>query len=264
MGLSDLMRGRQLSKPPEAPVKAAVTGVTVTMRTEMVHVVGGTYRLDKARADAKQVGERLAVMAGKRDLLQQQLDDAVLKRLEAQHNLNVYDKVLVLLQKTSEYAREQVKSRIEELVTTALNVVYARPYRFWMVLDIAAGKPVAEYWVDIEGVHVQLKPPDYGKGGGVIDVVTVALRLGIFELEQEQGPLFFDEVGKHIDKWAAPGLAYFLHEYGQKFNRQIVLITHSSQLAASSDLAVKLYQEKGRSYTTGKIEDDEGGADSEA
>lgn len=257
MGLSDLMRGRQLSKPPESPLKAAVTGVTVTM----VHAVPGSYRLDKARADAKQMGERLAIMAGKRDLLQQQLDDAVLRRLEAQHNLSVYDKVLVLLQKTSEYAREQVKSRIEELVTTALNVVYARPYRFWMVLETLAGKPVAEYWVDIEGVHVQLKPPEYGKGGGVIDVVTVALRLGIFELEQEQGPLFFDEVGKHIDKWAAPGLAYFLHEYGQKFNRQIVLITHSSQLASAGDMAVKLYQEKGRSYTTSKIEDDEGGAE---
>src|SRR3972149_360689 len=125
MGLSDLMRGRQISKPPAAPLKAAVTGVTVTLTTEMVRAVPGSYRLDKARADAKQIGERLAVMAGKRDLLQQQLDDAILKRLEAQHNLNVYDKVLVLLQKTSEYAREQVKSRIEELVTTALNVVYA-------------------------------------------------------------------------------------------------------------------------------------------
>ena len=248
MGLADLMRGRNTA--PVAPTQAQEQSKPEEL------IAGAIYRLGKARADAKLAAKSLAVMEAKRDLLQEQMDDAIIRRLEAQHTLDVLDNVLILLQKTSEYAREQVKARMEELVTTALNVVFGKPYRFWMVLGVAAGKPVAEYWVEVDGVHVQLKPPDYGKGGGVIDVITTALRLGIFELEQEQGPLLFDEVGKHLSRDFAPHMAYFLHEYAAQFGRQIILNTHNKDLAAAGDVAVRVYQESGRSYVTSKIDED--------
>jgi len=261
VGLADLMRGKNVA-PTGYVHQIVATPIHSPEELNPQVITSNTYRLDKARLDAKQTGQNLAKMEAKRDLLKEQMDAAIIRRMEAQHTLDVCDKVLILLQKTSEYAREQVKARMEELVTTALNVVFGKPYRFWMVLGVLAGKPVAEYWVEVDGVHVQLKPPDYGKGGGVIDVVTTALRLGIFELEQELGPLLFDEVGKHISRDFAPNMAYFLHEYAAQFDRQIILNTHNKDLAAAGDVAVRVYQEGGKSYVTSKI--DEGGGDIEA
>jgi len=63
-------------------------------------------------------------------------------------------------------------------------------------------------------------------------------------LEGVDGPLFLDEVGKHVSKEYAPSVAYFLKEYSATFGRQIILITHNADLAEIGEvsLAVKRSQ----------------------
>ncbi|SCC32057.1 Protein of unknown function [Bacillus cereus] len=48
----------------------------------------------------------------------------------------------------------------------------------------------------------------------------------------------------------APNVAYFLKEYSIKFNRQIVLITHSTHLAEIGDVAIGVTQKQGKSIVT--------------
>ena len=63
-------------------------------------------------------------------------------------------------------------------------------------------------------------------------------------MEGVDGPLFLDEVGKHVSKEYAPSVAYFLKEYSATFGRQIILITHNADLAEIGEvsLAVKRSQ----------------------
>lgn len=205
------------------------------------------YRSMKLKADVRRINQRLTVMTGERDLLLRQKAEAHARKQRAEAELGINDKVQILLQKTSDYARQQAKNRIEEIVTSALSVVFDRPYQFRISLEVRGNRPEVDYWLQSGDILTQLKPPDYDKGGGVIDVITLALRLAIGELTNLTGPIFLDEVGKHVSAEYAPHVAFFLKEYSEKFGRQIVLITHNEALAEIGDMSLSVGIKDGRS-----------------
>lgn len=205
------------------------------------------YELQKAKADIRNAREKITAKIAQRNLLQEQLEDAESRKKRAEEQLLKYDLVQILLQLTSEYARQQAKQRIEEIVTSALTVVFGKDYEFRIEITTRANQPVADYYLESEGIVTQLKPPDYDRGGGVADVVSLALKLAVAELSGVNGTLMLDEVGKHVSQEYAPNVAYFLKQYSEQFNRQIVLITHNAALAEVADHSLGVTQSNGRS-----------------
>lgn len=91
--------------------------------------------------------------------------------------------VQILLQKTSDYARQQVKVRIEDIVSEALNVVFGGNHKFMIDLTLRGNQPIAEYYLNDDSVITKLEKPDYDRGGGKIDIIALALRLAVGEME---------------------------------------------------------------------------------
>ena len=83
----------------------------------------GSYHINKAKMDVLAAAKKIAAKEGQRDLLLKQREAAEKRAAAATNQLDVFDKVLILLQKTSDYARQQIKGRIEELVSQALNKI---------------------------------------------------------------------------------------------------------------------------------------------
>ena len=205
------------------------------------------YIIDKIKLDVRQARQKVTAMAAKRDLLIEQQDAEIMRSAEATRTLELNEKVQRLLQLTSEFARQQAKSRIEEIVTSALTVVFGKDYKFRLSLEVRSNRPEVDYWLESEGIVTQLKPPDYDRGGGVADVVSLALRLAVTELSEVRGPVFLDEVGKHVSAEYAPNVAYFLKEYSGKFGRQMILITHNEALAEIGEVSLAVSQTNGKS-----------------
>ena len=205
------------------------------------------YSIDKIKLDVRQARQKVTAMAAKRDLLIEQQDAEIMRSAEAARTLELNEKVQRLLQLTSEFARQQAKSRIEEIVTSALTVVFGKDYKFRLSLEVRSNRPEVDYWLESEGIVTQLKPPDYDRGGGVADVVSLALRLAVTELSEVRGPVFLDEVGKHVSAEYAPNVAYFLKEYSGKFGRQMILITHNEALAEIGEVSLAVSQTNGKS-----------------
>ena len=205
------------------------------------------YSIDKIKLDVRQARQKVTAMAAKRDLLIEQQDAEIMRSAEATRTLELNEKVQRLLQLTSEFARQQAKSRIEEIVTSALTVVFGKDYKFRLSLEVRSNRPEVDYWLESEGIVTQLKPPDYDRGGGVADVVSLALRLAVTELSEVRGPVFLDEVGKHVSAEYAPNVAYFLKEYSEKFGRQMILITHNEALAEIGEVSLAVSQTNGKS-----------------
>lgn len=208
------------------------------------------YKLQKVQADLRQASQRLAAKEGQRDLLKQQRAEARTAWDAAEQQLGVFDLVQIILQKTSDYARQKAKVHIEDIVTQALTVVFDQDYRFFIDLKTSGNQPVATYHLESDGIITQLKPPDYDRGGGVADVVSLALRLAVGELVGVKGPFFMDEVGKHVSQEYQPNLAYFLKSYSEKFKRQINLITHNEHLAEIGDVSIGVTRKNGASVIT--------------
>lgn len=208
------------------------------------------YKLQKIQADLRQASQRLSAKEGQRDLLKEQKAAARTAWDAAEQKLGVFDLVQILLQRTSDFARQKAKTHIEDVVTQALTVVFDHDYRFFIHLDTKSNQPIAEYFLESEGIVTQLKPPDYDRGGGIADVVSLALRLAVGELIGVKGPFFMDEVGKHVSQEYQPNLAYFLKTYSEKFNRQINLITHNIHLAEIGDVSIGVTRRNGASVIT--------------
>lgn len=170
------------------------------------------------------------------------------KLLEEQETLMTKNKEIVLQidlkNKTSEflrdlgaYAREQAKSQLESIITNALTFVFKEDISFKIEFEIKRGRPEAKFYIvnKYRNNTVENEPQD-SRGGGVVDVVSIALRIALAECFGVQGPIIMDEPAKHLSKEYIPDFAEFIRLISQQFNRQIIMITHNSILAECGDI----------------------------
>jgi len=171
---------------------------------------------------------------GERRLLEMQLQQTDKDIQKADKEIEILQQVIVIFQKSSEYARERMKYTIDEIATNALRVVFGGDISFEMELGTRAGAPTADFFVVEDGL--KLSPMD-AKGGGLVDVISVALRLAILELYEPkiEGPVLLDEPGKMVSAEFVENFVFFLKEYCHKTGRQFLVVTHNTALAAAGD-----------------------------
>ncbi|MGM0471388.1 MAG: ATP-binding protein, partial [Bacillota bacterium] len=154
----------------------------------------------------------------------------------------------ILLQQTSEYAREQARQQIESLVSKALQYIFGPEFSFEIELDEKRGRPSADFFVVSEYQGQELKNnPQSARGGGIVDVVSLALRVAILESYRPQvgGPLVLDEPAKHVSEEYLFNVAQFLKHINQHFGRQVIIITHKSHLNEIGDQAFRVQLNQG-------------------
>jgi len=190
---------------------------------------------------------------GQKEMLEKQRDDTDTALQQAKQDVSLWRDVQTLFSKVSEFARAQLKTRIEETVTAALQAVFERDdIAFEIEMRTVNNQPsaswsVVSYYGAGEDVSTVSGSPEDARGGGVSDVVSLALRLSLLELARPKprGPVLLDEVGKHVSRNYAPNVAAFLKQYAEKTGRQIILITHDPNLAEVADVSYKVNQENG-------------------
>jgi DNA repair exonuclease SbcCD ATPase subunit len=196
--------------------------------------------LDNYLLEAK---NHLSREQGKCDKLKEQLESNNSKVIKINLELDLLSKVSILFQKTSEFAREQAKSQIESLVTKCLQFVFDSDIKFLIEIEELRGKANAEFYVVNESDDILIKTkPELSRGGGVVDIVSLALRIAFLQIHKPkiQGPLILDEPAKHVSEEFVFNVADFLKQTSELFNRQIIMVTHNNHLAAIGTNAYKV------------------------
>lgn len=186
---------------------------------------------------------------GQLRLLQEQRSESEAKLEEVRTNLETWRQVQVLLTKVGDYARQQLVERIEATVTAALQTVLADDsLRFEVEMREIGGRASAEWRVVscYSDVEVSNNPED-ARGGGIVDIVSLALRLALLELSKPrpEGPVILDEPAKMVSAEYAENLAYFLKSYAKQTGRQFIVVTHNETLAEAGDAAYRVTQADG-------------------
>lgn len=180
---------------------------------------------------------------GKRDKVQEQLLEFKESVEEIENKVELLSKVGVLLQKTSEYARNQAKIQVESLVTKCLQYIFETNIEFLIEIEELRGKSNAEFYVvnEIEDMLIKTKP-ELSRGGGIVDIVSLALRIAFLQTHKPkiQGPLILDEPSKHVSDDYIFNVAEFLKQTSELFNRQIIMVTHNNHLAAIGSNSYKV------------------------
>jgi DNA repair exonuclease SbcCD ATPase subunit len=203
-------------------------------------------RLGKARVA---LGER----KGQLKRLQQDRDACFAQLEEYRERGTVFEQVAVLLQQTSEHARKQAREQIEMLVTNTLRSVFGGDYSFHIELTEKAGRPEAEFYVvsQVNGEKLETRPQD-SRGGGVVDVVSLGLRMAMLETYRPrlEGALILDEPAKHVSDDFLQPTAQFLKVISDFFGRQVIMVTHIAHLAETAETAYSVVLKDGQSVVT--------------
>lgn len=186
----------------------------------------------------------------KRDELLEQ-KKLIEKKLETiRENSDLLEQVRILLHQTSEYSREQARQQVEWLVTNALQAIFGGEIEFKIELGENRNRPEAEFYVvsHYDGVELKVKPQD-ARGGGIVDVVSLALRFAILHLFQPPigGPIILDEPAKHVSEEYIASVAQFLKNVSSYFQRQVVMVTHNNYLSEMADTAYRVELRDGKS-----------------
>lgn len=210
--------------------------------------------LSQLREHAMRFRQQYERRRGQQEHLINEKEQWEIRLQQIQQEIEDYTKARYLLQEAASFAREQARQNIEAWVTGALQYVFhTDDMAFRVILTEKNNRPDADFYVvsQYDGIQIETRPQD-ARGGGVVDIVSLALRIALMESGRQQvdGPLMLDEPGKHVSEEYGMMLAQFLKGVTQKTKRQVILVTHNHYLAESGDRSYQVVLNQGISIVS--------------
>lgn len=180
-----------------------------------------------------------------KQVLQKQLDNQSSNKQALQSR---YDDLVEARRIISEAARStqlQFQGFVESLVTMAIQTVFPeQQYRFVMEFDLKANRSEINLLVQ-QGEKEPYRPEDE-QGGGLLDVLSFALRVVMWSLEKPRSrPVFvMDEPFRYCGKLTSLA-GNMTKEISQKLGIQIIMVTHEDSLSEIADKSWLVRREKG-------------------
>ena len=146
------------------------------------------------------------------------------------------EKAGLVLNKVSKLQRENAKDKLQKLCTHALQYSLSPNYEMIIELGESRGKPSAEVFIRKIDTNT-LTEPVSGNGGGVIDIISMAIRVMTIQIHEPfiDGPIILDEPYKMVSKEYIPLISDFIKKMSEDLGRQIILCTHNEFLAQIAD-----------------------------
>lgn len=186
-------------------------------------------------------GNKVGRIQGEFDLIQKEYknDIQLISRLE-EDSLK-YQKAVELLTQVQRVTRDEVKNKFEVLVNHALHYICGTDYNFSLEFSTRG---------NLQEMKFNIQSPDFKEphdpiesdSGGIIDIVSLALRVVLLEisLPKNQGFIVLDESLKHLSRNFLPQATLFLNELSKKLNRQIILVSHADELINNSQNTIEI------------------------
>jgi DNA repair exonuclease SbcCD ATPase subunit len=151
---------------------------------------------------------------------------------EAKTYLDEVTQAQKLTQSVAEYVQEQAHKQISRIVTKCLQTIFGdEAYEFRINFSQKRSKTEAELVLVRDSQEVD---PTEASGGGVVDLVSFALRLACLVLStpKKRKLLVLDEPMKHLSSEYRPAVKEMLEGLSKELGIQIIMVTHSTELVA--------------------------------
>lgn len=158
---------------------------------------------------------------------------------------DVLNRILVTMQ-------SDVVHYIEQIVTDLITHVFGEQYRFVFDVSVERGKPALTPLIEKNGQQVS---PKDEMGGGLMDVLSLGLRMALWSLDQQTvAPvLVLDEPGKYLDRSRVPLFGEALRQLSEQLGLQIIMVTHLDELKELADRSFTVRQQAGVSIVEGGV-----------
>lgn len=142
------------------------------------------------------------------------------------------DQAVALIQGVAAATQDQLRVRLEDITQTALDVVFPGTYTFKVEFTPRRGRTEVDMWLDKDGTRMD---PLDSNGGGVVDVISLALRICCLTLSQNARVLLLDEPFKFIRGKARQRLGDMLKAISRKLGIQVIMVADVSDTGIIPD-----------------------------
>lgn len=178
-----------------------------------------------------EINSQLAV----KNMLQKQLDSLILQVSQLQSRLVDAEEAAIVVGAVEKAQQEQLKQKLEKLVSYALSVIFERPYKFVVEFDQRGQQSEATFMiVDDLGNAQNIKE---AHGGGILVIVAYILRaIVMMSAQPKLLPIMIDdEPFAQVSADYRNRLVEFLQKFAQSSGVQLIMVTHNQDLAEIGD-----------------------------
>lgn len=156
-------------------------------------------------------------------------------------NKENYKKAVEVLSLVQQITRDKIKDNFETLVTYALRFIYSDDYSFSLEFGRRGNLSELDFNIKTPDFEEACDPLD-SSGGGVLNIVSVALRAVLLEVAvpKIEGFVLMDESFANLSKEYLENASLFLKELNKKLNRQIIMISHQSYFKENCDNLIEI------------------------
>lgn len=191
--------------------------------------------LENFKNNLKIIERDIIERESRKKLIEENKEKKLIEYKNITEEIELLESVNILLQKTSNFAREQSKKQIEQLTTNCIQFIFENQSKFEIDIEELYNKASADFYIvdKEENIEIKTKPIE-SRGGGLVDIISLALRISFLQLYKPiiDGPLILDEPAKHVSEEYIYNVADFLKRSSEMFNRQIIMVTHNVHLAS--------------------------------
>ena len=128
--------------------------------------------------------------------------------------------------------QQQLEMRITNIVTMALAAVFPDPYEFKLVFNERRNQTEADLLLVRNGE--ELSPVD-GAGGGVLDVVSFALRIAVLLMSGYRRVIILDEPFRHLSADLQSKASEMMKMLSDKLGIQFIMVSHEEGIIDCAD-----------------------------
>lgn len=172
----------------------------------------------------QQLREELQRFKALRDLHEKRLKLLDIKIRELEEDGQDLLETLEFGQLCAQTVKRNLSERFSDLITEGLRFIFEEPYTFETTIEVSRGYPSATFTLVLPN-GARLDPLN-AQGGGVVDVLSLLLRLVFLGLRVPNAPLLLDEPLKHLSQNYFKRALSFLDEYSRETGRQIIMVSH--------------------------------------
>ncbi|KKM06031.1 hypothetical protein LCGC14_1748140 [marine sediment metagenome] len=186
--------------------------------------------------------EELSSTKGQCSLLSEQITTSEHKIEELNINKEIYRKSVELLILVQKETNHKIQKGFQDIVTYALRYVYNDDYAFDLDFGRRGNLQELDFNIKTPSCKTAFDPKDTS-GGGVLNIVSLALRIALLELHKPkiEGFLILDEPFAQINgKEKLEQAEKFLKAINKRINRQIIMVTNGNQMVNTADNIIKL------------------------
>jgi DNA repair exonuclease SbcCD ATPase subunit len=168
-------------------------------------------------------------------LLEKRLDQEKKKAKILQDRVEDLTEARMIIMQVAKDTQVEVAAYIESMVTIALQSVFQnRDYRF--LVKQVQRKNRTEIELMVQDGEKEPYYPEDEQGGGLIDIVSFALRVVLWSLQpkRSRNVLILDEPFRFTGGYVEVA-GRMMKEVSQKLGLQIIMVTHSTELANLAD-----------------------------